>query len=313
MGWGRPRCYPSNSLWCDLQRVFFRFCGFWSGAIEHLHTFSSSCPLKSFQIVRFGGGPLGHFSDLTSCRAVSSSNLRCCFLMLSRMNHSCFPNVVYMSDKKQPDCTWSKPKRSRYVSFLVMSESCPKDFKDDIPKRTWLIFEFRSSFRLNLCLNFWLFECFIGRSASDPSLLSSLMHSQKANSKNQCRLQISSISGFSELYRRVTTCYHQKSGQTMPLKWPFLRAKGSSVQGPGPPRQFRALRPIQRGEELLHSYLGREFLASTWELGRVKNQSTLRWFHNGFKRVCTWDIMEPLFSGPWNFGETHLDRNSPTL
>ncbi|CAL1171250.1 unnamed protein product [Cladocopium goreaui] len=25
----------------------------------------------------------------------------CCFLMLSRMNHSCFPNVVYMSDKKQ--------------------------------------------------------------------------------------------------------------------------------------------------------------------------------------------------------------------
>ena len=28
------------------------------------------------------------------------SLLRCCFLTLSRMNHSCFPNVVYMSDKR---------------------------------------------------------------------------------------------------------------------------------------------------------------------------------------------------------------------
>lgn len=57
----------------------------------------------------------------------------------------------------------------------------------------------------------------------------------------------------------------------MPLKWPY---KGQGFISPGPraqlPRQFRALRPIQRGEELLHSYLGREFLGpwEIWELGR---------------------------------------------
>ena len=212
MGWWRPRCYPSNSLWCDLQHVFFCFCGFWSGAIEHLYiTFILSLQAAHWNHFRLwdlvvGIGTFFRSYKLQSCLlSWLSSNPRCCFLMLSRMNHSCFPNVVYMSDKKQPDCSWSKPKRSRYVSCLVMSESCPQDFKDGIPKRTWLVFEFRSSFRMNLCLNFWLFKCFIGRSASDPSRLSSLMHSHKENSKNQCRLQIFSTSGFSELYRRVTT------------------------------------------------------------------------------------------------------------
>eukprot|EP00435_Cladocopium_sp_Y103_P072714 s636_g41.t1 len=44
--------------------------------------------------------------DVLARRAILSIEMNmfvgeCCFLMLSRMNHSCFPNVVYMSDKQQ--------------------------------------------------------------------------------------------------------------------------------------------------------------------------------------------------------------------
>lgn len=117
-----------NSLWCDLQRVFlFLRVLIWSHRtpLYYLYTFSSSCPLKSFQIVRFGGGPLGHFSDLTSCRADLVRIWGAVSWCSAEWTTAVFPTWCIWATRSNPTAAG----RSRNVPGTYHFWSCPKDFK----------------------------------------------------------------------------------------------------------------------------------------------------------------------------------------